>query len=342
MKRVRDLYQEIISIPNLRLADWSARRGKRDTYGVKLHDRNKEENIRRLHQQLKDKSFRNSEYETFKIYEPKERLIFRLPYYPDRIVHHAIMNIMEPVWTKVFTADTYSCIKGRGIHAIIPKMKAALTNESTKYCLKIDIRKFYPSIDHNVLKEIVRRKIKDDDLLWLLDEIIDSAPGVPIGNYLSQYFSNLYLAYFDHFVKEELKVKYYFRYADDMVFLSDQKSELWDVFEMTKIFMRNLKLEIKENYRVFPVEKGIDFVGYVFYPTHTLLRKSIKQNMFRRIKQFKNNPKKLNESLAAYNGWMKHCNSYNLRKKVYHEIEQNQSATTDRREFRYRQKLLQF
>ena len=156
----------------------------------------------------------------FKILRTKRREIYQLPYFPDRITHHAIMNILEPIWVSVFTSDTYSCIKNRGIHAAAKRLKRELKldPEGTKYCLKIDVRKFYPSIDHEILKQVVRRKIKDKRLLWLLDEIIDSADGVPIGNYLSQYFANLYLAYFDHWIKEE-RIKYYYRYADDIVIL---------------------------------------------------------------------------------------------------------------------------
>lgn len=227
MKRIGNLYEKIISLDNLRLADEKARRGKLRSYGVLLHDKNREANILALHETLKNRTFKNSEYSTFTIYEPKERIIFRLPYYPDRILHHAIMNILEPIWVSVFTKDTYSCIKGRGIHGAMRNVKRAIKDrENARYCLKIDIRKFYPSIDHDVLKAIIRRKIKCKDTLALLDTIIDSTDGVPIGNYLSQYFANLMLAYFDHWIKEEKRVRYYFRYADDMVFLASTKEEL--------------------------------------------------------------------------------------------------------------------
>ena len=191
MKRIGNLYEKIISLDNLRLADEKARRGKLRSYGVLLHDKNREANILALHETLKNHTFKNSEYSTFTIYEPKERIIFRLPYYPDRILHHAIMNILEPIWVSVFTKDTYSCIKGRGIHGAMRNVKRAIKDrENARYCLKIDIRKFYPSIDHDVLKTIIRRKIKCKDTLALLDTIIDSTDGVPIGNYLSQYFAN--------------------------------------------------------------------------------------------------------------------------------------------------------
>lgn len=180
MKRLGNLYDKIISLDNLRLADERARKGKLRSYGVKLHDRNKEANLLSLHEALKAGTYRTSEYSTFTIYEPKEREIFRLPYFPDRIVHHAVMNILEPIWVSIFTADTYSCIKGRGIQAAANKLRRVIDRDKAgcAYCLKIDIRKFYPSIDHTVLKSIVRRKIKDTRLLNLLDEIIDSAEGL--------------------------------------------------------------------------------------------------------------------------------------------------------------------
>jgi len=329
MKRIGNLYSKIISIENLQLADNNARKGKIKSYGVRRHDRNRDKNILNLHCVLKNKTLRNSKYDTFKIYEPKERTIFRLPYYPDRIVHHAIMNVLEPIWMRVFTRDTYSCIKNRGIHAAARSLKEALKRDAlgTKYCLKMDIRKFYPSIDHDILKSIVRRKVKDKELLWLLDEIIDSAGGVPIGNYLSQYFANLYLAYFDHWLKEEKGAKYYWRYADDMVILSDSKEYLHSLFgNINEYLNKNLKLVIKDNYQIFPTDsRGIDFLGYVFYHNHTKIRKSIKKNMFRKINRL--NKRKIKppkdeyvRSLASWYGWCKHCDSKTLLNKLFKSI----------------------
>lgn len=212
---------------NLVLAEKKARKGKHHQYGVRLFNQNAEGNLLILKDMLESKTYKTSQYTIFKIYEPKEREIYRLPYYPDRITHHAVMNILEPIFVSVFTADTYSCIKGRGIHAAARKLRKALTNEEeTRYCLKLDIKKFYPSIDHGILKSLLRRKFKDQDLLWLLDEIIDSTDGVPIGNYLSQYFANFLLTPFDHWIKEVKKIKNYFRYLDDMVILGATKEEL--------------------------------------------------------------------------------------------------------------------
>ncbi len=317
MKRTGNMYSKIYDLENLYLADKIARKGKLKQPGIIEHDKDRDSNILKLQIMLKDKLYKTSEYTTFTIFEPKERLIFRLPYFPDRIVHHAIMNILEPLFVSSFTADTYSCIKGRGIHAAANALKKALRNvPETQYCLKLDIKKFYPSVNHDILKQLLRKKIKDNDLLWLLDNIIDSADGLPIGNYLSQYFANFYLTYFDHWIKEQRMVKYYFRYADDIVILSDNKLYLHELlFDIKNYLLENLKLEVKHNYQVFPVDdRGIDFIGYVFHHSHILLRKSIKQNFARRL------AKNINpQSIASYKGWAQHCNSKNLLKKLLNE-----------------------
>ncbi len=330
MKRIGNLYEKVISLENLYLADERARKGKLRSYGVKIHDKNRQSNLLQLHNDLKNQTFKTSEYHVFKIYEPKEREIYRLPYFPDRITHHAIMNILEPIWVSIFTRDTYSCIKNRGIHAAVRSLKRVLKSDvpGTQYCLKFDIRKFYPSIDHDILKQIVRRRIKDKKLLWLIDEIIDSVPsGVPIGNYLSQYFANLYLAYFDHWIKEEKRVKYYWRYADDIVILSSNKEELHELLhEIRSYLSENLKLKIKRNYQVFPTNvRGIDFVGYRFFHTHTLLRKSIKRKLFRRVAKLNKRKVPLTkqeykQQICSWWGWCKHCDSINLMSKIQNSI----------------------
>ncbi len=317
MKRSGNLYQQIYSIENLTLADQIASKGKSKQYGVVQHNKKKDANIALLHQMLINKTYKTSPYKTFKIYDPKERDIFCLPYFPDRITHHAVMNILEPIFVANFTTDTYSCIKGKGIHAAANAVREALQNETdTQYCLKLDIKKFYPNIDHKTLKQLLRRKIKDSDLLWLLDGIIDSAPGLPIGNYLSQYFANFYLSYFDHWIKEVKGVKHYFRYADDLVILSGNKAELHQLLADIRQYLdENLKLQVKGNYQVFPVAaRGIDFIGYVFRHTHTRLRKGIKQNFARMMATNRNKA-----SMASYNGWAKHADCKQLLKKLNNE-----------------------
>jgi hypothetical protein len=333
MQRYNNLMVKLCSLENIQLADKNARKNKNNYYGIRVYDKDKEANDLKLLEDFKNGTYHTSSYKTFKIYEPKEREIFKLPYYPDRIAHHAIMNVVKEIWTKLFIKNTYSSIEGRGIHAAVKDIKEALKDvEGTKYCLKLDIKKFYPSIDHEILKKIIRKKIKDIEFLRLLDEIIDSpdmqdfesikkGKSVPIGNYLSQYFANLYLTYFDHHMKEVMGCKYYFRYADDIVILSDSKEFLHKVLEDIKIQLAELKLELKPNYQIFPVaDRGIDFIGYKFYHTHVLLRKSIKQRMLKLINK-RMSKNKLKTHLQSYFGWCKYCNSKHLLQNVEEKTE---------------------
>jgi RNA-directed DNA polymerase len=316
MKRLGNIYEQIYSLDNLRLADIKASRGKTGQLGVIQHKTQSEKNLKLLQVMLKNKTYKTSSYSTFTIREPKERIIFRLPYFPDRITHHAVMNILEPVFVSLFTADTYSCIKTRGIHKAAKNLRKTLSDQAgTQYCLKLDIKKFYPSVDHDILKQQLRRKFKDQDLLWLLDGIIDSAAGLPIGNYLSQFLANFYLTGFDRWIKQEKRVRHYFRYADDIVILSADKKQLHQLLAEIKIHLCGLKLQVKENYQVFPVaSRGIDFLGYVFFHSHTRLRKSIKQRFARMLAI---NPRA--ESIVSYYGWAKHCNSINLLNKFINQ-----------------------
>jgi RNA-directed DNA polymerase len=325
MKRIGNLYERIISVENLRLADEKARRGKLRSYGVRRHDKHREANILALHEALRDKTFRTSKYDVFMIHEPKERVIYRLPYYPDRIVHHAIMNVLEPIWVSVFTHNTYSCIKGRGIEGCARHAEKMIRRYEGRplYCLKIDIRKCYPSMSHEVLKGIVRRKIKDKDLLWLLDEIIDSAPGLPIGNYLSQYLANLNFAYFMHWVNEELKLECE-EYADDFVFYSESKERLREAFPKIRRYIEEeLRLSVKDNWQVFPVAencydkhgRAIDFVGYRFFKRQKLMRKGIKKNLCRMVARLRGRAltaKEYRQRIASWLGWARHSDSKHL------------------------------
>lgn len=321
MKRFGNLYNKVCDLDNLYLAYSKARKGKGKSYGVVQFEKELDGNLLSIQKELLEQTYRTSEYDVFMIHDPKERTIYRLPF-RDRIVHHAAMNVLEDIWTPVFISHTYSCIKGRGIHGALIHLKRDLKDkESTLYCLKMDVKKFYPSVDHEVLKNIIRKRIKDKILLSLLDEIIDSAHGIPIGNYLSQFFANLYLSYFDHWLKEEKKVQYYYRYADDMVLLNESKDTLHLLREEIDFYLKNkLRLNLKGNYQVFPVDiRGIDFVGYVFYHSHILMRKSIKKNFCR--KAAKNNHQNIQAkdyriAISPWIGWSKHCNSRNLIKKI--------------------------
>jgi retron-type reverse transcriptase len=337
VKRYGNLYKKIYDLDNLRLAHKNAKKGKGWYKEVKMVDADEEYYLKLLQEMLINKTYNTSEYEIFiKKDGEKEREIYKLPYFPDRICQWAILQVIEPILINNFTKDTYSAIPGRGIHQALKRLKAAIQNDvpGTQYCLKLDVKKYYPSIDHNILKAKYRRIFKDKDLLWLLDEIIDSTPGdvgIPIGNYLSQYSGNFYLSSFDHWIKEVKKVKYYFRYMDDIVILGSSKEELHKLKIEVDEYLRNkLNLTIKENWQVFlTFIRGIDFVGYRVFLNYTLLRKSTCKSFKRKMRNI--NKKRLNGqelnysewcSINSYKGWLKWCDSYRLSQKYIKPIEQ--------------------
>jgi RNA-directed DNA polymerase len=321
MKRYGNLYQKVCSLENIRLAHKNAKKGKGHYSEVKMVEADPEKYFLMIQEMLRNKMFKTLTYSVFtKVDQKKVREIYKLPYFPDRIVHHCIMNILEPIWMKTLISDTYASLKGRGIHKGVKRMKRALKDtENTTFCLKMDVKKFYPSINHNVLKRIIRKKIKDPDLLWLLDEIIDSADGVPIGNYLSQYFGNLYLSGFDHWMKESKSIKYYFRYCDDVIILSTSKRHLGELREQIQHYLlENLRLTLKGNWQIFPVRvRGIDFLGYRFFGYYTLLRKGIVRRFKLKVYQIKKDNCKLSlaqivNGIMSYYGWLKYCSCYRL------------------------------
>ena len=321
MKRYGNLYQKVCSLENIQLAHKNAKKGKGHYSEVKMVEANPEKYFLMIHEMLKNKTFKTSMYSVFtKIDQKKVREIYKLPYFPDRIVHHCIINILEPIWMKTLISDTYASLKNRGIHKGVKRINKALRDkENTTFCLKMDIKKFYLSINHNILKRIIRKKIKDPDLLWLLDGIIDSANGVPIGNYLSQYFGNLYLSNFDHWMKEDKNTKYYFRYCDDVVILSRDKKYLGQLRkEIQQYLIENLKLTLKSNWQIFPTRiRGIDFLGYRFFGSYILLRKSIARRLKLKICQVKKNNYRLSthqivSGIMSYYGWLKHCSCHRL------------------------------
>lgn len=324
MKRIGNIYGKICSMDNLLLADYLASKRKTKKPGVIAHRKNEQINLDKLQEMLISKTYRTPEYYTFKVFERKERDVYCLSFYPGQICHHAAMNVIEPIFRTYYTADTYSCVKGRGTHKASEALKRALRNvPETTYCLKLDIKKFYPSVDHDVLKTLLRRKIKDNSALWLLDELIDSADGLPIGNYPSGLFANFYLTGFDHWMKEKKGVINYLRYMDDMVILADNKPYLHQLLDDIRQYLHNnLKLTIKHNYQVFPVsEQGIDFVGYVHYHTHTLLRPGIKRSLRKAVK------KGNRQSIASLMGWAKHCDSRHLVKKLMKQCSTLKTST---------------
>lgn len=325
MKRIGHLYEQVCSYDNLLLAAENARKGKNRQKTVQEFCLNLEENIQQIRHELITQTYKTSSYHCFIVNEPKERVIYRLPF-RDRVVQWAIMLIVEPIWMSYFTRDTFSCIKGRGIHDALDRLRNDLRNdpEGTQYCLKIDVRKFYPSIDHDILKQVIRRKIKDPKLLWLIDDIIASVPeadGVPIGNYLSQFFANLYLAELDHLLKEECRVPYYYRYADDMVLLGSSKDELRAVLVYINHYLHHERnMALKGDFQIFPVDsRGVDFVGYISYHTHVRARKKNKQGLIRKVKELRKkglSEEEIRIQTSSRTGFMIHCDSKHLLKTL--------------------------
>lgn len=320
MKRHGKLFQKIIDMNNLYMAYKKARKGKRRMFNVKKFSKNINKNLYQIQQSLIDKTFTTSKYQSKTIYEPKKRVIYVLPFNPDRIVQHALMNIVEPIWDNLFIYDSYACRKGKGVHA--GSKRTIEFVRRYKYCLKCDVSKFYPSTDQNILFDIVCRKIKCKDTLWLIKNIIYSFPGgknVPIGNYTSQWFGNLYLNELDQFLKHQHKTKAYIRYCDDFCLFNNSKIYLREMAEIIKSFVKEkLKMHLSKC-DIFPVSQGIDFLGYRHFKKYILLRKSTSKRVRSRLaklpdllKSRKISLEQYRSSIASTYGWLKWANTHNL------------------------------
>ena len=324
MRRHNNLYNKITDINNIRKAYLDAKKGKGWQNTVKNFELNLEENLLAIQQSLINKTFTTSSYKTKIITEPKKREIFVLPFAPDRIVQHALLNVLEPIWDKLFIFDSYACRKGKGIHKGSSRTMRAVRNN--KYCLKMDIKKFYPSIDHDILYSIVQKKIKCLDTLWLIKDIIYSIGGeknVPIGNFTSQWFGNLYMNEVDQWLKHQHKIKYYVRYCDDFCVYSNDKKYLHQIAKAVEEYLdKNLKLCFSKC-DVFPVIQGVDLLGYRHFPEYILLRKSTAKRVKKRLiglpkllKKGLINFEQFRSSIASTWGWVKWSNSYNLQIKT--------------------------
>lgn len=306
MKRFGYLFEKIVDIENIKLAHKNARRGKSKYKEVKMVDADIERYALEIKQLLESGNYRTSKYSVIqKVDKGKVRDIYRLPYYPDRIVHHAIMQVLEPIWKPTLINDTYQSIKGRGPHKAIKKLRRLIIRDGYRYYLKLDLAKYYPSIDNAMLKQVIRKKIKCPKTLELLDSIVDSCVGVPIGNYLSQYLGNIYLNELDQIgVRQGCK---YFRYCDDTVVIADNKNKLWKLLKLVVAVTTSYKLKIKWYYVVsIQGRSRLDYLGYCIHENKILLRKSIK------LRSKTSGAR----ALHSYVGWLRHCNGWNLTNKL--------------------------
>lgn len=328
MKRHGNIFPQIVNIDNIYIAYNKAKKGKTWQNTVKKVEEGLDNNLSAIQKSLVDKTFTTSQYRLKRIYEPKQRDIYILPFYPDRIVQHAVMNVVEPIWDNLFIHDSYACRTGKGQHRGSTKCMKYV--RSSKYVLKCDISKFYPSIDKTIMRSIIRKKIKCPDTLCLLDDIINSTDGdknVPIGNYTSQWLGNLYLNELDQFIKHTLKCKKYIRYCDDFCLFADSKQELHEWKNEMKQFLNNeLKLSFSKS-SVFPVSQGVDFLGYRHFKNKILLRKSTAKRVKRRISKLSRmvysgrvSVEHAYGSIQSTKGWLKWANTHNL--KITLQLEQ--------------------
>lgn len=323
MRRHGDLWRHIVTWDNLEAAYRKARQHKSSFLNVQRFDARWEWNLYNIQDLLLTKTFRTSRYHVKYVFTPKFRQIYVLPFNPDRIVQHALMNILEPIWDKQLIGYTYSCRKGMGVRAAHERMCTLV--RKNKYCLKCDISKFYPSMNHAILYDVIEHKIKCKDTLWLLHEIIHSFPGevnVPIGNYTSQWFANLYMDRIDQWAVRDLKVDYV-RYCDDFVFMSNDKEKLNVIkSELPDLLWEERRLTLSKN-DLFPCTRGIDYLGYRFFPDGLiLLRKRVARDIKRRMRKihrcigFGDNARHYQGPIASAMGLLKWCNSYNLRQSL--------------------------
>jgi len=293
MKTYTNLYESICSFENLLSAWRQARRGKRNKGVVAAFEVNLENELVSLRNELLSQTYVPGAYRAFMIFDPQKRMISAAPF-RDRVVHHALCNIIGPIFERTFVNESYANRVGKGTHRAVDQYQR--WSRRKKYVLKCDIQKFFPSIDHDVLKRAIRRKICCVKTLWLVDSIIDNSnaqepvldyytgdtlftpierrKGLPIGNLTSQFWANVYLSALDHFVKERLRCKYYLRYVDDFIVLGDEKQTLHRVRREIGGLLESLRLVLHgRKTRVLPVAEGLDLLGYRVFPDFRLLRK---------------------------------------------------------------------
>lgn len=348
MKRYNYLFEDICRFENLCGAYYQARKGKRQSPTVAYFETKWEHYLLKMEHSLRTKTYRPGAYTTFYIHDPKKRMISAAPFF-DRVVHHALCQVIEPIFDRTFIYHTYANRSGKGTHAAIRQCQKYA--RQFPYVLKADIKKYFPSIHHATLKGLVRRKIKCRDTLWLVDLIIDhSNPqeriwdyfpgdnlfspvrekiGLPMGNLTSQFFANLYLSPLDHYVKESLGIEGYIRYVDDFLVFGIEKGKLQEVKHRIDVFLKDqlrLMLHPKKSH-VFPVATGIPFLGQRVYLTHRKLQQQnvrrLRKRMRYDIQAFMDKALSADEFECKLNAWLGHArqaDTFHLRHSIYQEL----------------------
>lgn len=335
-KTIRNRFDECLTFEKMLAAHERAKKGKFSKSEIIIFEMDLETNLIRIINEIKNNKYKFGEYREFIIYEPKERIIKSLPY-RDRVVHQwFVEEFIKPYYYPRFIRDTYACLDNKGTHKAVKEMQKKLRrmrkecNGKDYYILKCDIKKYFYNIDKNVLMIILSKRIKDKKILDFVKVILDDGTniGIPIGNYTSQYFANIYLNELDHYVKEILRIKYYGRYMDDFILLLKTKEEAKKyIVLLEKFVVDNLNLEFNNKSTYFKSKKGLDFCGYRIYETHILLRKRFKNKVNKSIRKwnylFKNDKLYYNKyymSWNSYKGHASHANSYNYIKRKAEEL----------------------
>lgn len=320
MKTYKNLWWRFISPENFDLAAKKAVRSKKSKRSVQRFLKNRDFLLEKLRQDIINGRYKTSPYKTFIIFEPKQRIIYNLPLYPDHILHHALVNILGPIWQGFFIKDSYACIPGKGLHAASQRTMDFVRRN--KYVLQCDIRKFYPSIDHEIMMDILAEKIHDRRILNIMHDVINSVGGnknLPIGNLTSQWLGNVYLDRLDHFVKQDLHWPDYIRYCDDFCLYGNDKKVLKKMGMTIEKFV-NEKLNLTfSKCAVRSTRNGVAFIGYKHFATHVKLRKWTAKKIRRRLVNIINHNDRSDHAvgqIAAAFGWTKWACSFNFRKQI--------------------------
>ncbi|NJP09345.1 MAG: RNA-directed DNA polymerase [Leptolyngbyaceae cyanobacterium RU_5_1] len=347
MKRYGNLWVDVIDFQNLLAAARQAQRGKRFRANVLRFNYDLEQELTQLQQQLQNQTYQPGKYKTFNVKEPKPRLISAAPY-RDRVVHHALCNVILPIFEQTFIHDSYANRTGFGTHRALKRFTQF--TRSSRYLLQCDICKYFPSIDHEILKQLLRRKIKCPDTLWLIDTIIDSSNeqepvvayfpgdnpltplsrqrGLPIGNLTSQFFANIYLNGFDHFVKEHLKADQYLRYVDDFALFSDDWGFLADARLVIEDFLATLRLKIHPiKSQLFRTQIGPTFVGFHIFPDHIRVKTANLRRARYRLRRLKKEYaagsisfEQLTQSIQSWSAHLSHADTWHLRQDIFSNL----------------------
>lgn len=330
----KNMFGNITSLKNLFRAWNEFKRGKLKKQDIVQFSPDLEGQIFHLYRDLQNENYHHGLYESFYICDPKRRHIHK-PIARDRVLHHAIFRIIEPIFDKTFIFDSFSSRKNKGVHKAHKRFKKfawwlSRNNTRAVWILKCDIKKFFDSVDHNILLKIISEKVKEEKTIHLLAQIIRSFEtrpdkGIPLGNLTSQLFSNIYLNELDQYVKRELRIKHYIRYADDFVLLSANQPELKaDIMKISDFLKQKLALSLHPNkISIRKFSQGVDFLGYIIFPYHQILRTKTKNRMLRKIKRLRCElnhgvitEKFFDQSLQSHLGLLKHCRGFGITQKI--------------------------